>query len=223
MTILLVYCNWEDNDDYWMAVARQMVLLLYIALCALSCRTLSLLLWWEPTPSLRWKVARWGVACTPGGWWKWRTQTTVTLSNWEPCSCEWCLLSASFFFVCVCVCVRAHIHVFTLMWILVFQYLYVWVCAHALACFHQKAYAQCSQYKKGLRKTSVFFSLSTILFETAVGYVSTVYIMSNILCCLSQCWGVLIIIIHVHASYKRTCNQSCMLVGRWALVCWLAA
>lgn len=45
--------------------------------------------WWAPTSRLRPRGRRSGAACTPGEWWRWRTQSTTTSSSCGSCWCEW--------------------------------------------------------------------------------------------------------------------------------------
>lgn len=52
-------------------------------------RPASRLRWWDPTSRLRPRGRRWGAACTPGEWWRWRTQSTTTSSSCGSCWCEW--------------------------------------------------------------------------------------------------------------------------------------
>lgn len=52
-------------------------------------RLASRLQWWDPTSRLRPRGRRWGAACTPGEWWRWRIQSTTTSSSCGSCWCEW--------------------------------------------------------------------------------------------------------------------------------------
>lgn len=52
-------------------------------------RPASRLPWWAPTSRLRPRGRRWGAACTPGAWWRWRIQSTTTSSSCGSCWCEW--------------------------------------------------------------------------------------------------------------------------------------
>lgn len=51
-------------------------------------RPASHLRWWDPTSRLRPRGRRWGAACTPGEWWRWRIQNTTISSSCGPCWCE---------------------------------------------------------------------------------------------------------------------------------------